>query len=173
MGEGFGVVGYTHALAAATRCGFDDDRKADLFSGLQRVGRVLYRPVRPRNDRHSHVLRQFARRGFVAHEPYLLGGRADERDLRLGTCLGELRALGQEAVPRMYGVGAGDFRGGDDSGNVEIGQSARTRAYAHIVIRKADVQRFLVRLAVHRDRCHAKLAARSYHPQRNFPAVGD
>ena len=44
----------------------------------------------------------------------MLGARADEGDLVLFEDLGEAGILGEEAIARMHGVGAGDLAGRDD-----------------------------------------------------------
>ena len=56
----------------------------------------------------------------------------------------------------MDGVGAGDFGGGDDGGNAQVGEPARGRADADVVVGKADVQRLAIGLAVDGDRLDAR-----------------
>ena len=48
-----------------------------------------------------------ARRDLVAELPHRVGRRADEGDAGERAGLGEFRALGEEPVARMDGVGAG------------------------------------------------------------------
>ena len=73
----------------------------------------------------------------------------------------------------MDRVGAGDLRGGDDAGDPQVGQPAGGGADADVVVGEADVERLPVRLAVHRHRLDAQLAARPYHPEGDLAAIGD
>src|SRR5919198_3802420 len=73
----------------------------------------------------------------------------------------------------MNGVGARDFGGRDEAGDVEVAVAAGRTADTDVVIGKADVQRLAIRLGVHGDRLDAQLLARADHPQGDLPAVGD
>ena len=55
---------------------------------------------------------------LVAHHPDLLRRGPDEGDVRRRAGFRELGVLGEEAVPGMDGVGAGDLGGGDEPRNV-------------------------------------------------------
>ena len=72
-------------------------------------------PVRAGNERQAERLRGRLRLDLVAHEPDVLGARADEGDVVLFEDLGEAGILGEEAVAGMHRVGAGDLAGGDDA----------------------------------------------------------
>ncbi len=73
----------------------------------------------------------------------------------------------------MNGVGTGDLGGGDEIRDAEVGQAARRRADADVVVGEAHVQRLAVGLAVDRHGLDAELAAGANHPQGDLAAVGD
>jgi hypothetical protein len=81
--------------------------------------------------------------------------------------------LGQEAVARVDGVGAGDLGGGDEVRDPEIRVAAGRRTDADVVVREADVQALPVGLGIDRDRLEPELSARANDPQGDLPAVGD
>ena len=99
--------------------------------------------------------------------------RSDERDVRRGADLGELRVLGEEAVARMDRVGAGDLGRGDEARNVEIRLARRRGADADVVVGEAHVQRLAVGLGIDGDRLNAELAAGADDAQRDLAAIGD
>jgi hypothetical protein len=73
----------------------------------------------------------------------------------------------------VNGIGAGDFRGGDDAGNPEVRFPGRGRADADVIVREPDVQGFAIRFRVDRDRFDVQFLARADHAQRDLAAVGD
>src|SRR5262249_48641041 len=108
-----------YAAAAAARGRFDEHKKTDLLRArLSRPGVVDL--LRSPSDRPAEFLRESARGELVAHRADALGGRSDKFDMVFRACLGELGALGQEAVARMECVGLVFFRGGDDAPDIEI-----------------------------------------------------
>ena len=58
-------------------------------------------------------------------------------------------------------------------GMLQVGQPARGRADADVVVGEADVQRLAVGLAVDRHRLNPELPAGPDDPQGDLPAVGD
>ena len=82
--------------------------------------RSVIGPVGAGHERQAERLRGRLRLDLVAHEPDMLGARTDKGDLVLFEDFGEAGILGEEAVARMHGVGAGDLAGRDDLRNVEI-----------------------------------------------------
>ena len=101
------------------------------------------------------------------------GRRADERQPALAGDLGEMRVLGEEAVAGMDGVGAGDLRGGDDRGDVEVALARRGRTDADVVVGVADVQRVAVGLGMDGHGLQAHFLAGQDDAQRDLAAVGD
>src|SRR5882762_10385137 len=167
------VVGDTHPLAAAARRGLDDDRETDFLRDALAFLEGLDGPRRPGHRRHTLRLGERARGRLVAHLPDLVGRRADERDVGRADFLGELRVFREEAVAGMDGVGAGDFGGRDEPGDVEVAVAAGRAADADVVVGETDVQRLSVRFRIHRHRLDPQLLARADHPQGNLPAVRD
>ncbi len=167
------VGGDAHSLSAAAGRRLDDHGKADFPREPESFVRVVNRPVRARNDRHSDVLHRLAGGGLVAHEPDLLRGRSDEVDVGRDARLGELRVLGEETVAGMDGVGAGDLGGGDDARDVEVGLARRSGPDADVVVGEAHVERFAIRFGVHGHRLDAELATGANHTEGNFSAISD
>jgi hypothetical protein len=73
----------------------------------------------------------------------------------------------------MNRVGAGDFGGRDDRGDIEIAVLRRWRADAHRFVGKAHVHRVGVGGRVDRDGLDAHFVARAMDAQRDLAAVGD
>ena len=69
-------------------------------------------PSEPGTHRNAELLGGALGLDLVAHQADVLGLGADEVHAVLGEDFGEARVLGQEAVARMHGVGAGDLAGG-------------------------------------------------------------
>ena len=98
---------------------------------------------------------------------------ADEMDVVLRQDLGEARVLGQKAVARMHGVGAGDLAGGEQRRDVEIAVARGRRPDADAFIGQPHMHGVLVRGRMHGDRRDAELLARAQDAQRDFTAVRD
>src|SRR5207247_11343754 len=89
---------HSHALAAATRRGLEQDREADPVRLLEGMRLVAQQPVRSR-DRGQAVAAEQASRAFLGREPVDASGRrADERQVVGPHYLGEALLLAQEAV---------------------------------------------------------------------------
>ena len=101
------------------------------------------------------------------------GRGPDEGDLAALADLGELGVLGQEAVARVDGVGAGDLGRGDDARDVQVALARRRRPDADLLVGEAHVQRLAVGLGVDGDGADAELLAGADDPQRDLAAVGD
>ncbi len=87
--------------------------------------------------------------------------------------LGELGVLGKEAVARMDRVGAGDFGGRDDRGDVEIAVGGRRRADADRMVGQADMHRVGIGGRMHRHGLDAHFMRRAVDAERDLAAVGD
>ena len=130
-------------------------------------------PSLPGQNRHARLLHDAPRARLVAHQPDDLRVGTDELDVARLADFGEVRALGQEAVAGMDGVGAGDFGGADDRRHVQVAVGAARRADADVLVGEPDVQGVLVGLGVDGDRLDAQLAAGEDDAQRDLAAVGD
>ncbi len=110
---------------------------------------------------------------LVAHQADMLGLGADEMDVVLVEDFGEARVLGEEAVARMHGVGAGDLAGGEQRRDVEIAVARRRRADAHALVGEPHMHGVGVGGRMHRDGRDAELLAGAQHAQRDLAAIGD
>ncbi len=96
--EVLGPADDPHALATATGGGLHQDGVGDLG------GRACRDPGR--HDRHARLDRDLAGGVLAAHRVHHGGGRTHQPDPRSLQRGGEGGALGEEAVTRVYGVGA-------------------------------------------------------------------
>ena len=87
--------------------------------------------------------------------------------------LGELGALGQEAVAGMDRVARREQRGGDDLLDAQIALGRTRRADVDDVGRQPRGQRILIGVADRHDRLDALVAAGPDDPNRDLAAVGD
>ena len=85
----------------------------------------------------------------------------DEDDAGLLQRDGERLALGQEAVARMHGLGAGRLAGLDDLVDEQIGLRGRRRPDVDGLVGHLDVQGVAVGVGIDRHRLDAHLARRS------------
>ena len=110
-----GGAGELHAAAAAAGGRLDDDRVADRGRRPARASSsVGTAPSEPGHAGHAERLHRLLGGDLVAHQPDVLGGRADEGEAVVLDDLHEGRVLGEEAVARVDRLGAGDLAGGDD-----------------------------------------------------------
>ena len=104
---------------------------------------------------------------LVAAGPQRGGGRADPGEAGGRDGLGELGALGEEAVARMDRVGAGLGRGAEILASVEV------RGDLDQLVGRARVQRAGVVRRRDRDGLEAERARGAEDPQGDLAAVGD
>ena len=161
-----------HAAPAATAARLEDDRKPDALRLGESVRRV-FQDLRAGKEGKSIFAGVRARRDLVTPRAHRLGGGPDEGDVALRAHPRELRILGEEAVPRMNRIGAGDLGGGDDGWNMQVTARGRRGADAHRFVGEANVQRAGVGLGVHGDGRDAELAARADDAQRDLAAIRD
>ena len=135
------VAGDLHAAAAAAGRGLDQDRIADRFGCGRGRGEIAHRTPGARYRRNAEPGCCRFRRDFVAHQPDVLGRRADKGEPVLFDGGGEIRVLGEKSEPRVDGVGAGDRRCREDSGDVEVAVARRRRPDADGLVGKAHVHR--------------------------------
>ncbi len=116
--------------------------------------------VGARHHRNAELLGRLLGLDLVAHDADVLGRRADEGDRVLLEDLGEAGVLGQEAIARMHGVGAGDLAGRKKARNVEIAVARGRGADAHAFIGEAHVHGVGVRGASARQRWRCRAPCR-------------
>ena len=162
-----------HATPAAAGDGLDDHRKAELPGDLEGLLFAIDRAVAAGQDGNAGLLHRPPRPRLVSEQTNHVRRRTDELDMAGFADLGKVGALGQEPVPGMNRVGAGDLGRAQHRRHVEITVGAARRPDAHVLVGEPDVQRVLVGLRIHRDRLDAQLAAGANHPQRDLPPVGD
>src|SRR6185312_15571421 len=102
-----------------------------------------------------------------------LGRRADEGEPVSADDFGEALVLGQEAVPRMDGVAAGDERGADHGRGEEVAPLRVGRPDADGLVGQLDGQALPVGLAVRHDSRDAEQPAGAQDAQRDLAAIGD
>ena len=98
LGQAVGVLGDLHAAPAAARCRLDQHWEADGFGGGHRLFDGRDPAVRAGDDRDAGVLHRLFGADLVAHDPDVLGARADEGVAVGFQDLGEAGVLREEAV---------------------------------------------------------------------------
>ena len=168
------VVGDLHAAAAAARRRLDQYRIADRVGGgfgrVEIAHRALGEPGTvgmPSRDRRR------LGRDLVAHQADMVGCRADKGKPVLFDGGGEIGVLGEKPEPGMDRVGAGDLRGGQDRGDVQIAVARGRWADAHALVGEPHIHRARVGGRVHRDRLDPHFAAGAVNAQRDLAAIGD
>ena len=156
-----------HPAPAAARGRLHHEREAEpdrlLLEGV--VGQVDAGVARRHRD--PDRLGQPPRLDLVARGAKGARRRADEHQAGRGDSLGELRALGQEAVAGVDGVGAGRDRRGDQRLAVEVPR------HLDGVVGDLHVERPALGRLVRRDRVDPELAAGARDPDGDLAAVGD
>src|SRR5213592_1323199 len=97
--------------------------------------------------------------------------RADEDEARVGARLGERRALGEEAVAGVDGLGAGFLRGRDQLVDAEVALGSSGRPDRIGVVGLAHVEGAAVRLRVDGDRFDTELATGAHDAHGDLAAV--
>ena len=144
-----------HPAPAAARRGLDHQREAEL------LGLAL------RHDRHARLARDPLRRELVAARAERLRRGPDEHEARGADGLGEVGALGEEAVAGMDRVGAGLLRGTDVLLGVQV------RRDLDGLVRLARVEGATVVGRGHRDRRDPELAAGAEHAGGDLAPIRD
>ena len=100
------------------------------------------------------------------------GGGPDEDEAGVLHALGEIGVLGQEAEPRVDGLGVRDLGRADDGRHVEVAARRGRRPDAHRLIGEQHVLQAGVGGGMHRDGLDAELPAGALDAQRHLAAVG-
>ncbi len=171
--RGFGMD-HAHAASAAAACCLDDDRVADLGSGLDDfVGIVRQGALRAGHARHLGFDHGLLGGHLVAHQADVFGARADEGEAGRFDALGKIGVFGQKAVAGMDRSGVGDFGRGDDRRHMQIALRGRCRADADRFVGQLHILGVAVGLGIHGDRLDAHFAAGTLDAKGDFAAVGD
>ena len=168
------VVDDAHAASAAAPAGLEHHRVADR-GGMPRAQRqVRGQSRRRRHHRNAGGRGKIAGAQLVAEHAHGRGLGADEDDAGARAGLGELRALGQEAIAGVDGIGPGLHCSGDDFVDIEICLQ-RALAFADQVglVGLGAVEREAIFLRVDRDRGNAELGGGAHHADGNLAAIGN
>ena len=136
---------------AAAKSRLDRDRQAVLPGKGQHLGGVLDRASGARDQRRTHFERDGARCHLVAELGHGDRARAYPRQARIQHRLGEVGALGEEAVAGVQRICAAAPGDGEQLGNVEI-RIRRARAFeCPGLIRRLHVQRVGIGVGINGD----------------------
>ena len=166
-------LGDLHAAPAATGGGLDQHREADFLGGGQGLFLGGHRAVGAGHHGDAGLLHRLLGGDLVAHHLDVLGLRPDEGEAVGVHDLGEAGVLRQKPIAGVHGLGAGDFAGGDDRGDVQVALGGRRRADADALVGEAHPHGGRVRLGVHGDGGDAHLLAGAVDPKRDLAPVGD
>ncbi len=167
------VVRSTHPTTAASRDGFDHDRKANLPRNLQCLLFALHDTVAAGRDGDPGFARAGASGIFVAHRMHRAGRWADELDLAAVANFCEVRILREKPVTGMDRIDVAYFRRAHDAVHLQIAVGTRGGANANRFVGQLHMQRIHVRFGVNRQRPDAQLLTGTDHPQRDFATVRD
>jgi hypothetical protein len=162
-----GLAHDAHALAAAARRGFDQEREAQALSGREQRGVRLVFVVVPGKHRYAGRRHETTRFTLRAHALDCLDRRADEDDTGSFAGAGELRVFRQESVTRMNPVTATLARELHDARPVQVAFARRRRPYVDGFVRQSHVQGVRVRVRVD------GYSAQPEPPRRADDAAGD
>jgi len=170
---GLRILHDLHAASATAGNGLDQDRPPDLAAQFDHFLDRFDRAGRTGDQRQAEVLGGLLGHDLVAHHGDVLRRRADEGETVRLDRFGETGILRQEPVAGMDGIGAGDCRGRQDRGNVEITVARRRRSDADRFVGQPYMHRVAVGGRMDRDRLDAHLAAGAMDAERDLAAIGD
>jgi hypothetical protein len=170
--ESGGIVHEPHALAAAAARGLQHDGEADVLHQALDLAVGLDGMLGARDDGHLGGDHAAARLDLVAHGLDGLGRGADESEPRLAHGAREGRALGEEAVAGVHGVGTCVLRDAEQLVDDEIALGGGGRTDVKGLVGEPHVQRGAVGVGVDGDRLDAELAAGADDAHRDLAAVG-
>ena len=168
-----GRINRSHAAPTAAGDRLDHDGATGPEPGQKGV-RLIERDggLTARDHRDTAAFRQCARQDLVAEGLQGLDARTDERDAGLLALSSQLRVFAQKSVAGMQRIAAGDLRGRDHRGDVEIGASAGSWQRASLV-GLAHVQRGGVVLRMNGDGGQSGFGRGARDPDGDFAAIGD
>src|SRR6201996_7694726 len=166
------LLDHAHTFATATGGRLDENRVADLVGGLDQLLVAQAGPRDPGNHRHTEGRHGALSRDLVTHGLDGAHRRPDERHAGCGEGGREIGVLREEPVARVNSLSSGAHGRVDDSGDVEVTVACGRRADGERDVRRRDVQRVGVGVAVHRDRPDAHGLERANHPDGDLTPVG-
>ncbi len=167
------VLHAAHAAPAAAGDRLDEDGEADLVGGAHQFVHVGG-GLGGAEDGHARRAGGGYRAGLVAGQ--LQGGRAgaDEGDAGFLAGAGQFGVLGQEAVPRVDGVGARPAGGAHDLLDGEVGPHRMPRLPDLVrLVGLQPVQRVAVLVREHGDGARPEFVARPERADGDLSTVGD
>jgi hypothetical protein len=167
------VVHQPHPFAAAAARRLQHDGEADLLHQALDLGVAFDRVFGAGHDGHLGCDHAPARLHLVAHGLDRLGRRSHEDEARLAHGAGEGRALGEEPVAGVHGVGAGALGHLEQLRDLQIALGGRRGPDVEGMVGEPGVQRRAVGVGVDRDRLDAQLPAGPDDAHRDLSAVGD
>ena len=168
-----GVMDLAHALAAAAGGRLDEHRIAHALGELASLLHGIDAAIGTGDGGHAAGLHGLTGGGLVAHALDALGGGADEHQVVVGACAGEVGVFRQEAVAGVDGVGAGDGCRRDDVGHDQVAFRCLGGADAHLLVGILHGIGVLVLGRVHRHGLDAQLLAGAHDAQGHLAAVCD
>ncbi len=167
------VISETHALAAAARAGLHHHRIADLVGDAHSMFGIVDLADIAGDDIDACFLGQLLGLDLVAHCRDGIGRRADEGDVFLGQSLHEARALGQEAIARMHGLGPGLLGRRDDLIRDQVAFGSRRRADMHGLVGQLHEGRARIGVRIDRDGLDTHAARGADDTAGDFATVSD
>src|SRR5579884_1745330 len=173
-GEEFGIGrDETHAFAAASGDGFEENRVAHVLRERLRGLRIVDRVDGARHGGDVRAAGELAASGFRAERFHGVGGGADERDAGIGAGTRERSVLREEAVARMNGVAGGAPGDINNLVNAEIAFARGSGADGIGFVGEADVESVAVNVAENGDRFDAEFAAGADDANGDLATIGD
>ncbi len=166
-------AGHLEAAAAAAERRLDRDGQAVYVDEAEHLVGAGHGVERAGGERRAHALGHVPGRGLVAE--LLDGARrgADPREPGVDDLLGEVGVLGEEAVARVHGVGAGAAGDGEELGDDEVGVGARLTVEGVGLVGERDVQGVAVLVGVDGDRADPRIPRRPDDADGDLAPVGD
>ena len=166
------VLAVRHADATAASGALQHHRIADACRpgpGVVHFGQH----VATGQQSHANGFRQRPRFVLKPEGTDLRRRRANEPNAARFKRLCERRVFAQEAVARVYGVGAGLRDGLLELGLIQIGVRNAAFAKRHGLLRRFHVQRMAICLCVHRHAADAEGVQRATDAHGDLAAIGD
>src|SRR5580692_860224 len=160
-----------HSFAAASRCGFQHYRIANLLSHLLSVLGGLDSARSPRHKRHSGFFHFLPSPCLRSHHFHRGGTGANELHASIATRLRKLRILGKKSVSGMDRVRAASLRNVQDLIEVQIGFRRCCRPDVVGLVGLANMQRSPIDVGINRNRWDSEFAAGADHPHSDLPPI--
>ena len=151
----------------------DCNRQAILFRKCDHFRCRLDRTIAAGNQGSADAGGDPPRLHLVAErfDDMRIGADPDQAGIDDGA--GKLRPLGQEAVPRMHGIGAGAFGDADQLFDVEIGFRRAAAGETIGLVGQVHEQRIHIRIGINRNRGDAVVAAGADDADGDFATIGN